>query len=46
MAYFRRFLLFSRGNQESHIVKYKHAALFVFFRRNQILGLTDGNILN
>ena len=46
MAYLRRFLLFSRGNQGSLVTKYEHAALFVFCRRNQILGLMNGDVLD
>jgi hypothetical protein len=44
--FLRRFLLFSRGNQGSLIFKYKHAGLFVFCRRNQILGSMVGDVLN
>jgi hypothetical protein len=46
MAYLRHFLLFSRGNQGSLIVKYERAALFVFCRRNQILGSMNSDVLD
>jgi hypothetical protein len=46
MAYLRRFPLFSRGNHGSLIAKYEHAALFVLCHRNQILVLTNGDVLD